>query len=86
MALTAKDRQIAALAQQKQHVERQNREFLSSILSCANGDGFTLELGNDTNTKVKCNIEHEWVGGRFYERDLARAPKKQTILWAKKKP
>ena len=72
MALTDKDREIAKLTKRASAAESKNREFLSSILSCLNGSGFSAELNSHNHVQVKCEIEFEWMNGTYYTGNKAR--------------
>ena len=79
MALTHKDREITKLMMQATNLESKNREFLSSILSCANGEGFLMQLTPQDLVEVDCSIKYEWMNGRFYEKNSGRQPRKPMI-------
>jgi hypothetical protein len=76
MVLTAKDRKIAALLQWGHKVENQNKEFLTSLLACVNGEGFVMEFTPNTSTRVKCTIEEEWISGVPYKKEDGRIKRK----------
>lgn len=75
IALAYKDQQIASLTQWAGRLEAKHHEFLSAILACANGDGFTMDLARTNMVYVSCTIEYEYVNGRYYEKDSARTKK-----------
>jgi hypothetical protein len=72
MALVHKDREITRLRLHVLEAEFKNREFVTSILSCANGVGFIVKFDFNNETEVSCKIESEWMDGRRYIGDKGR--------------
>lgn len=76
MALQHKDREIADYQRWTERLEAKHREFLASLLACANGEGFTMDIAERNRVDVACTIEHEWMNGKYYDKDNGRKPKK----------
>lgn len=72
MASASKDRKVSDLVHNTAELQRQNTELLSSILSCANGGGYSVQFDPYNSTRVSCKIEFEWVNGKYFEGAKAR--------------
>jgi hypothetical protein len=58
-------------------LERHHTSLLEGVLQCGNGNGLTLQISPDTMIRVSCNIEYEWMQGKFYLSDLGRRPRRK---------
>lgn len=77
MALVHKDQQIANLLKHAEKQSAKNQEFLTSILACANGGGFTLDMDQHHMVHVQCNIKYEWMRGKFYDEEASKKLRKK---------